>query len=436
MSEQTGTPPAAAVPPDAAGVTAPDAAGATAPDDAAGARRPSKGVVVLRAVAATLVITLGVLSLVIAPLAIWGRNLVLNTDRYVSTVSPLASDPAVQGAIIAAVDKQVDDNLDVSGLVGSVLPPRATKALAPALDSAVKGLVNDVTTKFVQSKEFQKIWNTMNRSAHTQIVNLLTGKKLANSTIIVENGKVVLDLGQVVDNVKDRLVAAGLGVASKVPPVGATLEIAQVKGLTQAQSLVRALNTVADWILLVGLALIAIGAAIARHHRRAVLRAAIGLGVGMVVLGLGLAIGRSIYLDNIPTSVLPRAAAGSIYDTLVRYLRWGIRLVFLVALLVVLGLWLSGASRSAVAVRRWFAKVWRRAGEGAAAAAPFVARNANVFRVGIVLFAGLVLLLASASITTFIVITVIVVALLAAVEGLRGLAAREEHAQPQATPAA
>jgi hypothetical protein len=416
----------------------PESTGATGADDAAGGTttgtgHPSKVVVILRAVASTLVITLGVLSLVIAPLAIWGRNLVLNTDRYVSTVSPLASDPGVQGAIVTAVDKQVEDNLDVSGLVGSVLPPRATSALAPALKSAVNGLVNDVTTKFVQSDQFQKIWDGMNRAAHTQIVNILTGKKLVNSTVSVTNGKVTLDLGQVVDNVKERLVANGLSVASKVPPVGATIEIAEVKGLSKAQSLVRALNTIADWILLVGLALIALGAVIARHHRRAVMRAAIGLGVGMIVLGLGLAIGRNIYLNNIPTSVLPRSAAGSIYDTLVRYLRLGIRLVFVVALLVVLGLWVSGPGRSAAAVRQWCVKVWHRAGEAAAAAAPFVARNANVFRVGIVLLAGLVLILASASLTTFIVLAVIAIALLAAVEGLRALAAREAQPEPQAT---
>jgi hypothetical protein len=405
-----------------------DAATGTAA--AGGAAHPSRPVRILRAVVATLLIILGVLSLVLAPLAIWGRNLILNTDRYVSTVSPLASDPAVQGAIITAVNKQVESNLDVSGLVGSVLPPKATSALAPALQSAVYGLVNDVTTRFVESDQFQKIWNTMNRTAHTQIVNILTGKKLANSTVYVKQGKVELDLGQVVDNVKARLVSSGLSVASKVPPVGATIEIAEVKGLTKAQSLVRALNTIADWILVVGLALVALGAVIARNHRKAVLRAAIGLGVGMIVIGLGLAIGRSIYLNNIPTSVLPRAAAGSIYDTLVRYFRWGIRIVFVIALLVVLGLWVSGPGKQAAAFRHWCAKAWRRGGEGAEAAAPFVARNANVFRVAIVLLGGLVLILASASITTFIVIAVIVALLLLAVEGLRRLAAREAQVEP------
>jgi type VI protein secretion system component VasK len=43
-----------------------------------------------------------VLACVLAPLgvvAVWARNQVTNTDRYVATVAPLASDPAIQQAI-------------------------------------------------------------------------------------------------------------------------------------------------------------------------------------------------------------------------------------------------------------------------------------------------------------------------------------------------
>jgi hypothetical protein len=398
----------------------------TAAPEPAVARSGGRRVLVgVRVVAAALAATLGVLCLVLAPVTIWARNLVLNTDRYVSTVSPLASNPGVQDAVIAAVDRQVETHIDVQSLVGSVLPPDAAKVLGAPVQNAVYGLIHNVTSDFVHSKAFQNLWTGINRAAHTQIVNLLTGKK---SSLRVRAGQVVLDLSPVVQNVQARLVSAGLAVASQVPPVGATLEIAQLKGVTKAQKLVRALNTIADWLPWIGLVLIAAGVTLARRHRRALMRSLIGLGAGMIVLGIGLAIGRHIYLNNIPTTALPRSTAASIFDTLVRYLRWGIRGVFLVALLVILGLWVSGPSRSALAVRRWVAEVWGRLTRYIRTpVAPFVARNANAFRIAIVAVVGLALLFAQApSLTTFIVALVIVVLLLAAVEGLRRLATREE----------
>ncbi|HEX3200650.1 MAG TPA: hypothetical protein VHW42_01765, partial [Actinomycetes bacterium] len=66
-----------------------------------------------RTVVATLLI---VVACVLAPLsvvAVWTRNQVTNTDRYVATVSPLASDPAVQAAIADQITAQVFTYIDI-----------------------------------------------------------------------------------------------------------------------------------------------------------------------------------------------------------------------------------------------------------------------------------------------------------------------------------
>ncbi len=389
------------------------------------ATRPSGGRRVLgwaRSIFSTLLIVVGVLGLVLSPLAIWGRNLLLNTDRYVQTMAPLASNPGVQSAMVAAVDRQVEANLDVSSLVGGVLPPKAAKALSGPLQTAVSGLINNIATTFVQSKAFATIWTQMNRIAHQQIDNLLTGKSIGNGQLKTKAGKIALDLTPIVQQVKTKLVAAGITVADKVPPIGATLEIANVKGLASAQKAVRALNTIADWLPWIGLALVAAGVALARRRRRATIRAAIGLGAGMIVIGIGLLIGRHIYLSEIPTNILPRSTAASVFDTLVRYLRWGIRLVLLVALLIALGLWVSGPSGSATAVRRGLSTSGGRAGRGLrdGPVGGFVTSYANVLRVAIIAVGGIVLLLIDGpSLATVIVLALIVVLLLVAVQLLR-----------------
>jgi hypothetical protein len=59
-----------------------------------------------------------VVACVLAPLsvvAVWTRNQVTNTDRYIATVSPLARDPAIQAAIADQITAQVFRYIDVQG---------------------------------------------------------------------------------------------------------------------------------------------------------------------------------------------------------------------------------------------------------------------------------------------------------------------------------
>ena len=48
---------------------------------------------------ACLLIVVGCVLAPLAGVAVWARNQVTNTDRYVTTVAPLARDPAIQAAI-------------------------------------------------------------------------------------------------------------------------------------------------------------------------------------------------------------------------------------------------------------------------------------------------------------------------------------------------
>ncbi|HUJ64131.1 MAG TPA: hypothetical protein VLX59_01250, partial [Acidimicrobiales bacterium] len=169
---------------------------------------------IARSTAAVILIVLGILCMTLSPLTIWGRNLILNTDRYVETLKPIAHNTGVQNAIVTAVDKHVDQNIDVKQLISqSNLPPKAAQALGPALQSALSSLVNTVVTKFVQSKAFVTLWVAINKTAHTQLVYFLTGSR--QSGLKVNNkGELVLDLSPVVSTVKKQLVSAGLTVAN------------------------------------------------------------------------------------------------------------------------------------------------------------------------------------------------------------------------------
>ena len=329
---------------------------------------------------------------------------------------------------MAQVDTQVEAHLDVAAYVKQVLPPRAATLLASPIQSAVYGLVHTIATKVVQSKAFGTLWVTINRVAHQQVVSILTGKKLAGGILVIRSGKIYLNLSQVVATVKDRLVKAGITIAAKLPVVGATLEIAQVKGLESAQSGVRALNTLADWLPFIGLALVALGIWAARRHRRALIGSALGLCAGMIVLGILIMVLRHAYVAGIPDDIAPPQTSAYVFDTLVRYLRWGIRAIFVVGVLVALGVWLSGPSSAATSLRRGTLGWTRGVGEGhpAGSVSVFAARYTNPLRVAIIGLAGIVLLLTEPSAGTIILLAVIVVLLLLAVEALRAPVARTE----------
>jgi hypothetical protein len=405
------------------------------PPGSAGSSRIKR---IARSTVAVILIVLGILCLTLSPLTIWGRNLILNTDRYVETLKPIAHNPGVQDAIVTAVDKQVNNNISIPDLISqSNLPPRAANALGPALQSAISGLVNTVVTRFVQSKAFETLWVTINRSAHTQLVYFLTGSR-SSALKVNSHGELVLDLSPVVDNVKKQLVSAGLTVASHIPTVGATIEIAQVKGVEKVRQVVKVLNTLADWLPWIGLALLAGGIAMARKHRRTFIISMFGVVAGMVVIGIGLLIGRHFYLNGIPPDVLPSSTAGQVFDTVVRFLREGIRIVAVVALLLAFIAWLLGPSTYAVSARRWIKTGYHAAVDwaGRGSFGDFVGAHTMPITwatVGVGLIVFLLLGLGSlASIITIVVIFAVLVLLIQAI-GLTN--ARYREAASPASPA-
>src|SRR4051794_5236145 len=92
----------------------------------------------LRAVAVVLLVSLGAVLATAAVPSIWARNLVLNTDRYVETLQPLATNPGVKSAIVKAVDQQFQKNVDISAIVDTTLPPRAAATLGGPLKAGAE----------------------------------------------------------------------------------------------------------------------------------------------------------------------------------------------------------------------------------------------------------------------------------------------------------
>ena len=140
--------------------------------------------------------------------------------------------------------------------------------------------------------------------------------------------------------------------------------VLQSDAIGKAQSAFSLLNAIGNWLPVIALILLAVGIYVAKDHRRALLGAGLGLAAGMLALGLGIALVRTLYLNALPLGVLTRDAAASFYDTLVRFLRLGLRTVLVFGLIVALAGFLTGRSITAVRTRAGLSRgiAWLRGG--------------------------------------------------------------------------
>jgi hypothetical protein len=135
----------------------------------------------------------------------YARDEVINTDEYVATVTPLASDPAVQNAVANRVSNEVIQKLDVPKLIHDLAEatgrPNAdaiASAIAGPVNDAVEGFVHKTVLTFVQSPEFERLWVSAN-TRHTQLSAVLTGE--GTEVVKTQGNQIIVEVGPIVDQV-------------------------------------------------------------------------------------------------------------------------------------------------------------------------------------------------------------------------------------------
>ncbi|MGW6460276.1 hypothetical protein ACWF94_30870 [Streptomyces sp. NPDC055078] len=299
-----------------------------------------------------------VVGCVLAPLGLvasWTADEVGDTDRYVDTVAPLASDQDIQSAVATRVTDAVMRHIDINTLLSDVAPadrPRLADALGRlggSLEGAVKSFVHDKAQDVAASDAFEKLWTEANRKVHAAVDKALTGS--GGGAVELTDNAVQIDLGPVVDQVKQRLVDAGLTVAGKIPEVHTSLTVLRSDDIGKLKTWFRLLQLAGFWLPVIAVVLVAGGILLAVRRRRALVVSALAVAFAVALLGIALTAFRAVYLDSLPSGV-SRPAAGSVYDALTRYLRSAVRMVITLGVVIALAAWLSGPGRHATLVRR------------------------------------------------------------------------------------
>ncbi len=300
----------------------------------------------VRRVLAWVLVVVACILAIVSVVIVFGRNELLNTDSYVNTVAPLASNPAIQTEVATRVSNTLIAKTDLSDRVKSALPPKAGFLVTP-ITSEVKSVAYSITLKLVESDEFQKLWVAANRASHKQLVAVLTGS--TQGSVSTKNGKVTVDLSQVETQVKKRLDQNGITVFNKVPAVkGLNVVLFQSDQLVRFQRVTRLLNKVALILPILTLLIFAAGVILTRDRRRGLVRAAVGLTLSMGLMLIVISVARNQYLNSLSPSQ-SKAANAAVIDTVSAPLQDTIRATLFLALLIAVIALLAGIP----SVRRW-----------------------------------------------------------------------------------
>jgi hypothetical protein len=388
-----------------------------------------------RSIVSAILLTLSCLLAPVTIVAVWANTQVSDTDRYVDTVSPLIDDPSVQADLTDAVTEVIFTHVDLKAITDEALGAVSDLGLRPGVEAALQALQQPVISgiqdfvhsrveRLISSQQFETVWDRANQLAHRNLVKLLEGNE--SGAISAQGDTISVNLGPIVSQVKERLIADGFGLASNIPDVNVSYELVQSDAVTQAQSAYRVLTALSIWLPIITLILFVAGVLSAKHRSRAVLFGALGFVAAMLALGIALAVTRIVYLQALPGTVLSRESAGVVYDTLVRFLRDGLRLIAVVALIVAIAAYFSGSSASARRARsaasRGITRMRGRA-EGAGMRTGgfgvWVYKYKRLLWVATVIIGGLVLVFWSRpTIAVVITTTIVVVVVIALIEFL------------------
>jgi hypothetical protein len=390
-----------------------------------------------RRVIAWLLVVLTVLTFAAGVGGTWARRTVLNTDRYVATVGPLASDPAVQDYLARTVTDQVFQALDVQGHLESVLDENAPRLafLAGPITDSVHGFVQEQVDEVFASPAFARLWVEANRVVHEHALAVLNGD---SQTVGIVGGKVELNLLPLINEVlkgvtevASELIGRPLTIpsitAQTVPPEAiaaletalgvdlpdtfGTIVVYDSQELETVQQAVHLFDRGVVLVVILWAAFLAGALWLATRKRRALVQITTGMAVVLVLeRRFAIAAANGIVDGAKPENqTAARSVVDQILGSLLRYTGWLLAATVIVLLVALV----TGPYPWAIRIRGWVRDLGKaiaglaKPGEGAPAAG-WVAAHRDAVMLGLALLGIVVMLLWDLSIGGFLLLALVI----------------------------
>jgi len=219
-----------------------------------------------------------------------------------------------------------------------------------------------------------------------------------SGAVTLQGDHVVLDVSDVIDQVKARLVARGLTIVEKIPipTIDKQIVLLDAPKLKQARTIYAFANPVARWLIVLVAALYLGALVLSRRRPRMTVIIGVVLGANALLVAWALAVGRQLFIDQLAGTVFGPAAT-VFYATLLAYLVRGWQVIWWLGVILVATGWFAGSNAPGTAVRTWVSGGLETAGAAMAdgpvgGAGRWTRANARWLRVAVAGLGTLILL--------------------------------------------
>jgi hypothetical protein len=290
----------------------------------------------VRALASGLLVLLTVISMVTATVAVWARQTVMDTDRFMAAVGPALDDPAFYDGLGDVITEQaltalaLDDRVSATltqvdtyladALIEALDPDQRTltrlsrierpslAALAPPITSALEAEIASIVDGFITSDEFTDRFPDLVRELHRGGTALIRDDLAELPNVYIDGGDVRLDLvpviaqalqrvtmelgdllpditiPQVLDDRRDaRREQLAVSLGRQLPEDFGQLTIMSGTALSEVQQAATRVDRLVGVLALVAVALVAVTLATSANRRRTVAYLAVGLLAGLAL---------------------------------------------------------------------------------------------------------------------------------------------------------
>lgn len=309
----------------------------------------------VRSIVSLIIFILAVVSTPIALIGNWGHRTVIDSQVYLETVGPLASDPAIQEALTDrltnAFETQVDTAALASGFLGNFIDnPELADKLAGPISAGINSLVRNLIADFIASEEFQKLWVGVNEAAQKSLVAILEGKN--EGPIQIRDSAIVLDISSLLTEVQTRLVDRGITIAENVtiPDNDRQIVLYESSAIGTIQTIYAFTGPLLSFYPLIVAVLFALSIALARNRPRTVLSTGIALAAVSLALTFTMDSIRTIVTTQYADSIF-KPAFDAFWEQFFGNLITGIWGLLILGVFIGLAGWYAGRSRVATEIR-------------------------------------------------------------------------------------
>jgi len=392
-----------------------------------------------RRIAAGVLVVVFSIGIVLSTVAVWSSRTALKTDRFVDAVAPLPNDPAVQRALSVFLVDELLGVIDAKDRVEQALSQLDERAefLSGPLIGAVRDYLEQAVVTVLNNPKFQSLWEDAVGIAHENAVKILSD---GGAIVDTGDGTVKVDFLPIINQVLQEVQSIAPGFVTdkidlpaegqeltraelrtkiedaldvKVPPDFGEFTVFRSDELSQAQEAVKLTDKFVVALVVLTL-LTGIGALLLSvDRRRTGLQLALGTSIGIFITFRVVNLVGNDLIKIIPEGD-NRSAASAASHLVLDDLKFKARVILVIGLAAAAILYLIGPGRWAQWLRSRSVSGTRKVGEGVQTyrrpALDWIHAHVDELRVGGVAVAFILLVVLSATWTTFVVLLVLLAA--------------------------